>query len=160
MGGYQDTSAADYSEPAGGWRWVTGEPWKYTNWAENEPNNSGDENYLQRWNYGRWNDTHGEAYWHGGYLVEWSADCNADGIVDFGQIRAGTLSDVNHSSIPDECECLADIFIDGLVNGADLGIVLSQWGQGAGAIGDINRDGIVDGADLAIVLGTWGPCGN
>jgi hypothetical protein len=96
----------------------------------------------------------------GGAIVEWSADCNADGIVDFGQIRAGTLSDVNHSSIPDECECLADIFIDGLVNGADLGIVLSQWGQGAGAIGDINRDGIVDGADLAIVLGTWGPCGN
>jgi hypothetical protein len=45
------------------------------------------------------------------------------------------------------------------VNGADLGIVLSQWGQGGGVAGDINRDGIVNGADLAAVLGTWGPCG-
>jgi hypothetical protein len=54
--------------------------------------------------------------------------------------------------------CVADIFVDGLVNGADLGVVLSQWGQGAGVAADINRDGIVNGADLSIVLGTWGPC--
>ena len=33
IGGYQDRNAPDYSEPAGGWRWVTGEPWVYTNWA-------------------------------------------------------------------------------------------------------------------------------
>lgn len=31
LGGFQDTSAPDYVEPAGGWRWVTGEPWSYTN---------------------------------------------------------------------------------------------------------------------------------
>jgi hypothetical protein len=27
LGGYQDTTAPDYSEPYGGWRWITGEPW-------------------------------------------------------------------------------------------------------------------------------------
>jgi hypothetical protein len=32
LGGYQDGSAADYLEPGGAWRWVTGEPWSYTHW--------------------------------------------------------------------------------------------------------------------------------
>jgi hypothetical protein len=27
LGGYQDQSAPDYSEPYGGWRWITGETW-------------------------------------------------------------------------------------------------------------------------------------
>ena len=39
LGGYQDNTAPDYSEPAGGWRWVTGETWDYANWAAPEPNN-------------------------------------------------------------------------------------------------------------------------
>lgn len=44
LGGYQDRSASDYSEPGGGWRWVTGETWSYTYWGikpstGNEPNN-------------------------------------------------------------------------------------------------------------------------
>jgi len=47
LGGYQDTSAPDYSEPGGGWRWVTGEPWSYTNWSPVEPNDHGGaENFL------------------------------------------------------------------------------------------------------------------
>lgn len=41
LGGFQDTSAPDYSEPAGGWRWVTGEPWSYTNWVNGEPDDAG-----------------------------------------------------------------------------------------------------------------------
>lgn len=41
LGGYQDTSAPDYSEPRGGWRWVTGEAWSFTNWGGGEPNNYG-----------------------------------------------------------------------------------------------------------------------
>jgi len=32
LGGFQDTKAPDYAEPAGGWRWVTGETWSFTNW--------------------------------------------------------------------------------------------------------------------------------
>jgi len=46
-----------------------------------------------------------------------------------------------------------DVNGDGIVNGADLAVVLGNWGQGG--VGDINDDGIVDGADLAIVLGNW-----
>jgi hypothetical protein len=50
VGGYQDTSSPSYSEPGGGWSWVTGEAWDYTNWLGTEPNDSpiqpGPENYL------------------------------------------------------------------------------------------------------------------
>jgi len=34
LGGYQDRFAPDYREPLGGWRWVAGEPWGYTNWLQ------------------------------------------------------------------------------------------------------------------------------
>jgi hypothetical protein len=42
-GGYQLASS---DEPAGGWSWVTGEAFSYSNWADGEPNNYGDEKYL------------------------------------------------------------------------------------------------------------------
>ena len=48
----------------------------------------------------------------------------------------------------------ADLNGDGLVNGADLTMLLSNWG-GSG-IGDINGDGIVGGTDLASLLAAWG----
>lgn len=41
LGGYQDTSASDYLESTGGWRWVTGEPWSFTNWERGQPDNYG-----------------------------------------------------------------------------------------------------------------------
>jgi hypothetical protein len=33
IGGFQDTNSPSYSEPAGGWTWVTGEPWDYAAWG-------------------------------------------------------------------------------------------------------------------------------
>jgi len=40
----------------GVWRWVTGEPYSYTSWNSGEPNNSGNEDYIQFVGAGRWND--------------------------------------------------------------------------------------------------------
>ena len=40
------------------------------------------------------------------------------------------------------------------MNGADLGLMLSQWGLPGTA--DLNADGIVNGADLGILLAAWG----
>ena len=48
----------------------------------------------------------------------------------------------------------ADLNGDGVVNGADLGSLLSQWGQPG--TGDLNGDGIVGGADIGIMLANWG----
>ena len=52
--------------------------------------------------------------------------------------------------------CPADLNGDHIVNGADLGIVLGNWGN-SGA-GDINGDGVVNGADLGAILGAYGNC--
>lgn len=74
LGGYQDTSAPDYSEPAGGWRWITGEPWSYTNWFPGMPDNSGgNQNYIRSQTYFRWDDFQ-DAAGSGvpGYYVEWA----------------------------------------------------------------------------------------
>ncbi|MEY5031942.1 MAG: Dockerin type domain, partial [Planctomycetota bacterium] len=48
----------------------------------------------------------------------------------------------------------ADLDGDGSVGGADLAILLNQWG-GAGSA-DLNGDGLVNGSDLAILLNAWG----
>lgn len=53
--------------------------------------------------------------------------------------------------------CPADVNDDGTVDGADLGILLGQWGTIGSA--DLNGSGMVDGADLGILLGDWGRCG-
>ena len=53
----------------------------------------------------------------------------------------------------------ADLNMDGAVNGADLGIMLGEWGR-TGNIGevwgDLNSDGVVNGGDLGRLLGQWG----
>ena len=54
LGGYQLPGSP---EPAGGWTWITGEPWDYDGWAPREPNNSGgSENAMVFWYSGKWND--------------------------------------------------------------------------------------------------------
>jgi hypothetical protein len=56
--------------------------------------------------------------------------------------------------------CKGDVNGDGMINGADLGALLSAWGTCAAACpADINGDGKVNGADLGLLLSLWGPCG-
>ncbi len=170
LGGYQDTSAPDFDEPGGGWRWVTGEPWTYTNWLVGEPNNEGaNENCLMFAQTNAWGDKWAdqselcppcEPHY---YVIEWSADCNHDNIVDYGQILLGQLADANGNGIPDICEgptCHdVDLYRNGRIDGADLAALLSEWGLvNATTRSDFNRNGRVDGSDLATLLSNWGPC--
>ena len=59
-----------------------------------------------------------------------------------------------------ECEdsevCIADLNGDLVVDGGDLGLLLSQFG-GPGS-GDFDGSGSVNGADLGIMLAAWGFC--
>lgn len=58
---------------------------------------------------------------------------------------------------PGTPECPADLDGDGTVDGADLTILLGDWGV-SGSSNDLTGDGVVDGADLTIVLSEWGTC--
>ena len=105
----------------GAWTWTTGEPWTFNAWQPGEPNGSGSEtvvSYIAQGEGGgcgrttRWNnwvdcaivnaDGCDVGVWS--YLIEWDADCNNDGIVDYGQCRDGSLPDYNGNNIPDCCE--------------------------------------------------------
>lgn len=75
IGGVQ---APGVTTPAGGWSWVTGEPWAFTAWAANEPNDwVGNEQHLSMYTFlsggsvaGAWNDNF-ERGVPSGYLVEY-----------------------------------------------------------------------------------------
>jgi formylglycine-generating enzyme required for sulfatase activity len=61
---------------------------------------------------------------------------------------------------PAAAQCPGDITGNGVVDGADLSVVLSAWGSdGSDEPGsDINADDLVNGADLAFVIVAFGPC--
>jgi len=52
---------------------------------------------------------------------------------------------------------LADLDGNGVIDGADLAILLGGWGacQKVPCVGDLNGDGAIDGADLAVLLAQW-----
>ena len=57
---------------------------------------------------------------------------------------------------PAAAPCTADLDANHVVDGADLGMLLGNWGgQGTG---DLDGNGTVDGADLGAMLGAFGPC--
>ena len=154
------------------WTWSDTSPWTFANWAPSEPNYLFEETsvHFMGGAAGRpstkWNNNRPD-YLNWGYMVEWSSDCNGDGLVDFGQIRSGELRDSNFDGVPDCCEagnscdaCVADVDLSGSVDGGDLAVVLNTWGTDGGGYprADIDGSGTVDGADLAQLLNAWGTC--
>ena len=105
----------------GAWSWTTGESWTFSAWYPGEPNGGSFEpvaSYIAAGEGGgcgrttTWNDwvDCGQVNSSGcdvgvwNYIIEWSADCNNDGIVDYGQCRDGSLPDFNGNNLPDCCE--------------------------------------------------------
>ncbi|MBP7937721.1 MAG: choice-of-anchor C family protein [Phycisphaerae bacterium] len=81
LGGYQQVGA---SEPAGGWKWVTGQPLVYTNWCPSNPDDQlGGQNCLHFFlggglgRSGQWNDLWSDPGAHSlrvvGYVIEFPA---------------------------------------------------------------------------------------
>ena len=82
-----------------------------------------------------------------GVLAVWeSGDIGATDIMGARLNADGSLG------LPSVC---GDVNGDGIVNGADLGLLLGAWGPAAGSPYDLNHDGSVDGADLGLLLGCW-----
>jgi len=60
---------------------------------------------------------------------------------------------------PPQPSCPADLNDDNFVNGDDLGILLSQWGEcTTSCSADFNGDNFVNGDDLGVLLAAWGAC--
>ncbi|MEZ6015638.1 MAG: lectin-like protein [Planctomycetota bacterium] len=78
VGGFQNTSSPSYSEPGGGWEWISGEPFTFTQWLPGEPNNTGGfgaEDFLellQSAQFGEtWNDA-AEQEHPAGFVIEFA----------------------------------------------------------------------------------------
>ncbi|MEE2907168.1 MAG: lectin-like protein [Planctomycetota bacterium] len=154
----------------GHWTWVTEEPWGYTNWQLNSvhPVPSGKSSHVimcgtnQRGAMGSWRDRGGATgrfplmnCW----TIEWSADHNGDGIVDYGQIQDGLFADTNENGVPDCHEsgdhCMPgkpDVNGDGLVDLHDFHVVIDGMGDWHQGEADVNCDGQVDAEDILGVL--------
>lgn len=67
-----------------------------------------------------------------------------------------TCADEDGNGTADICEdeLIGDLNGDGNVDGADLTILLGEWGTDD-VIADLDGDGIVSGADLTLLLGYW-----
>ena len=52
-------------------------------------------------------------------------------------------------------EVPGDLDGDGVVGGADLGLLLAAWGS-ADTDADLDGNGTVDGSDLGLMLASWG----
>jgi len=88
LGGFQNLSSPDYSEPSGGWEWVTGEKFNHSIWPScqedpnnpcaydeiyyAEPNDSGSEECLEVWGFDKYlNDARCHYWTWKGIVVEY-----------------------------------------------------------------------------------------
>lgn len=121
----------------GKFEWSDGTVVGFTAWNGGEPNNSGGiEDAVEMFgSTGVWND-----------------------IQDSGGTYAHiAVIEFSDSEPPPPPSCPSDLSGDGFVTGADLGVLLGDWGQ-FGTASDLDGDGFVSGSDLGILLGDWGPC--
>ena len=85
-------------------------------------------------------------------------DRDRDGVFDMDETLS--CSDpADPKSIPGNgASCGFDLNGDGLINAADLGLLLVGWGPcsvGESCSGDFNNDGQVNAADLGLLLVAW-----
>lgn len=89
-----------------------------------------------------------------GWTLEVATAVSADGltVVGYGPnpngAYEGWVARLGGADVP------GDLNNDGVVDGADLGLLLGAWDT-ADAAADFNEGGMVDGADLGLLLGFW-----
>ncbi len=77
-------------------------------------------------------------------------------LFSFGPNCSGVANFVAAIELAVPAKCPADLDETGMVDAADLAILLGQWGASGSA--DLDASGTVDAADLALLLGAWGGC--
>jgi len=153
IGVFQDTNAADYSEPSGGWRWLSGETSDYSNWNGGGPDNGGvadapAEEYAHYCCGGAWNDIYG--------------------VDSFGVFVRKQMM-VEYTTLPGSA--LGACCLDGLcitTAAADCSGNSGSWGGPNSSCADfdcpencpsdVNGDGLINVNDLLLLIGSWGVC--
>jgi phosphoribosyl-AMP cyclohydrolase len=108
-------------------------------------------------------------------VISISLDCDGDALPDTWELSQGLAFDCDANDIPDNCDIASgaddknangeldacefargDLNLDGVINAADLAVLLAFWGVPNPPVGDLDGDGTVNGADLATLLVNWG----
>ena len=97
-----------------------------------------------------------------GTLFNFAFDASGPGVsgdTTLGVFKTGA-SIVVRGLVPANPCRVGDLDCNGIINGADLGSLLANWGPCPGGVpgcvGDLNNNGIVDGGDLGSMLSNWG----
>jgi len=85
-------------------------------------------------------------------------DCNRNCIPDDQDIESGSSLDENQNGIPDECDCIADVNMDGTLDVNDIMAIIMAWGSTTDPQADLSGDGIVEVNDIIILISAWGTC--
>ncbi len=88
----------------------------------------------------------------------WNGSLDMAGSAGVPQSRVGVCCD-SQGVIPSIriTSHRADFTADGVIDGADLAVLFTFWGQPQWRRADLNDDGAIDGADLAMLFADWGP---
>ncbi len=135
-----------------GYKWVTEEPWNWTNWHSGEPNFSDECALAYRYSYGEtWNNLASGRLLP--FLVEWNnkqeLDCNGNGIPDSCDIASGNSRDANANGIPDECEAPATLTLTN-----DAGACNHAGGK---VNVDATLSGVISPIDSGQIYISWNP---
>jgi hypothetical protein len=86
--------------------------------------------------------------------------CDADSATQTGSVIEAAVDRVQIEAVDcgDVEVCNGDLNGDFVVNGADLGLLLSSFGVTGENVGDLNGDLVVNGADLGLMLSAFGDC--
>ena len=150
----QNLMSEEYSEPDGGWEWVTQEPLNYTDWGLNEPNeaSSGEDFGMTQRDNG-WNDGHPAIVpfegtpW--GFVME--IECCIQGCTNPMACNYQLEANIDDGSCV-SCETLA--------SACGEGTVWDPFNQECivAIPTDTDFDGCVAAGDLLNLLGTFGSC--
>lgn len=72
--------------------------------------------------------------------------------------KTSTQSTSVNVKVTEIIPCPGELTGDGVVDAADLAVLLGAWGPCLGCAADFDQSGGVDASDLGILLGAWGAC--
>lgn len=155
IGLYQDRNSPSFSEPSGGWTWVTGEQVSFTAWHPGQPNNVNVQDFGHFWSSSPtsrrslWQDIQDfdPSFSPRSFVVEIPSDsCPGDIADDFGILGSDGMV-----SFGDFLALLALI-------GPCPGGLVGCDGDFADRFGSVGADGFVDFGDFLALLSLVGPC--